>query len=141
MEDGMPSGCTIIRVVLLPQGFEDPLLDLGDVSARVDVPEDPFRLVVRDEGLRELVVRLDPGPDDPLRVVLPLSELGAALVAHAPLLRRVREDWVTPVAVRAHPAPPGPLHEVLRGEEEVYHRVDLRRLVERPCLGEGSWIP
>src|SRR5574342_649425 len=106
--------------LLLPTGesLEGPLEHLVDEPAPVHLDEHPLLPVVGGEGLRLVLVDLDPASDGLLLVVLADDEHPAAPVAEARRLRRVREQVVDGLAVLADAPPGGPLDQVLRVEEQ-----------------------
>src|SRR5207249_4267203 len=115
-------------------GFESlnrPLEDLLDQAARIDFSQHPAVAVVLDQRRRLLFVRLDPLPHDLLLVIRADDQGRAALVAEAGSLRRIHEDVVHGVVLRAHPPAGVSFDQLLGLEEQAHDGVDLRELRQR----------
>src|SRR5438445_1499862 len=120
-------------------GFERldrPKENLLNQAGRVNLLQESAVAVVLDQRGGLLLVRLNSFPHDILAVVGANHEGRPALVADAGLLRRIHEDVIDGVVLRAHPSPRVPLNQFLRLQEQVHGRVEVRELRKRLGLGD-----
>src|SRR6266550_5423605 len=98
-------------------GFESldrPKENLLNQAGRVDLLQESAVAVVFDQRGGLLLVRLNSFPHDILAVVGANHEGCPALVADAGLLRRIHEDVIDGVVLRADPSSRVPLDQLLR---------------------------
>src|SRR5256885_16215905 len=98
-------------------GFERldrPKENLLNQAGRVDFLQESAVAVVLNQRGGLLLIGLNSFPHDLLAVVGANHEGRPALVADAGLLRRIHEDVIDGVGLRAHPASRGSLDQLLR---------------------------
>src|SRR5213596_4120199 len=120
-------------------GFERldrPKENLLNQAGRVDFLQESAVAVVLDQRGGLFLVGLNSFPHDILAVVGANHEGRPALVADAGLLRRVHEDVIDGVVLRAHPSSRVPFDQLLRLQEQVHGRVEVRELREGFGLGD-----